>query len=44
MPNNCEMERKLQNVCKAVQDPKSKGVTKVPIRKPKQPYYKQTNI
>lgn len=33
MPNNCMMERELGIVYKAVQDPKSKGVIKVPTNK-----------
>lgn len=44
IPNNCMMERELWIICKAVQDPKSKGVIKVPIKKPKQADYKLRDI
>lgn len=38
------MERELWIICKAVQDPKSKGVIKAPIKEPKQADYKQRDI
>lgn len=40
-PNNCRMERELGIVCKAAQDPKSKGVIKVPTNKHKPVDYKR---
>lgn len=38
------MEREFWIICKAVQDPKSKGVIKAPIKEAKQADYKQTDI